>query len=230
MATDRGGSCRCAAAAIQPRAADRDAAAASHSRRQQAALASRRFAALCNSHELLRELHFPAIWELRALHSLTAWLARHGRHAQQLSFTADRDEENEGVVIVDESGMAEAVASCLAAAGTAGQLSELSVRLYGQPLHTEWLSAMRSLRRLTLGGDNTLHISPAISGLTALQSLQINADALRFGAGSRLPAAITRLQLELGYEHLHDMPEQARCWFGAHWRACPKNPSCALPP
>ena len=96
------------------------------------------------------------------------------------------------------------MASCLAVVGSAGQLTELTAA--SGLLHTEWLPAMRSLRRLTLLGY-PLHISPAISGLTALQSLKLGSEETNFAATVHLPSAITRLLVQ--YDEAEQMPDQA---------------------
>ena len=164
--------------------------------RQRAALACRRFAAVCCSPQLLREVRveYPFPFEL---HSLLAWLVRHGRHVRKLALKDGSGGEPESTIDV-------AVASCLAVAGAAGQLEELSL-VYFSELHTEWLPALWSLRRLSLSGSR-LRISAAIGGLSALGSLELCSDNIMFTAGARLPPTITRLHVEAGNDE--EMPEQ----------------------
>ena len=193
--------CRPAAAAN----ASTSSAAASHPAcRQQAALVSRRFAALCCIPELLRDVATPYVDSLPALLSFMAWLVRHGRHVLRLDFTA------RPAPPLDEGCWTAAVVSCLAASGTAGQLAELQFSyLLPLPLHTEWLAIMRSLRCLCLDGD-AIHISPAISGLTALQSLELSSmEIINLTAGARLPTSMTRLCVTT--DGAEQMPEQVKC-------------------
>ena len=145
----------------------------------------KRFAAAACNPELLRDVK-PHVDDddVPVLLSLAAWLARHGRHVRKLSLV---DCAAFGAV---GSSMATALATCLAAVCSAGQLVELEAGMC-RTFHTEWLAVARSLQRLSLDGC-PLHISPAIAGLTALQSLQLNGE-LQFAAGARLPASISRL-------------------------------------
>ncbi|KAI7840532.1 hypothetical protein COHA_005688 [Chlorella ohadii] len=94
---------------------------------------------------------------------------------------------------VSEGSYASAFATCLSAAGTAAQLTRLSAGALRFDLHTEWLRTMRWLRKLTLTTDNALHIAPAVSALTALQSLGLRSSGLQLPAEVRLPTSITRL-------------------------------------
>ena len=95
--------------------------AAAHRRpcRQCLALVSKRFAAAVCSPELLREADVGLAGGRRALRSLTAWLAHHGQHVQQLCIIALGEE------LQDSDGVT-AIASCLATAGAAGQLERLA--------------------------------------------------------------------------------------------------------
>lgn len=121
------------------------------------------------------------------LRSLAAWLRRHGRHVRQLKCCFPS--EGEGIDV------ATAVTSCLVAVGATGQLRELAV--FGNIRSTEWLPAMRSLERLKLSDTEgePLHLSPTISMLTALGSLELDGLPIRLDAAARLPPSITRLRL-----------------------------------
>lgn len=149
-----------------------------------AALVCTRFAAAACSPELLRDLDLGTVNGLPAVRSLTAWLGRHSQQLRRLKLSCWSE--------------ADAVASCLAAAGAAGQLVELDDGSH--IASTEWLGAMSSLRRLTLnairGVGEELPISPAISALTALESLHLVGCGVSFQPGARLPACITRIKLE----------------------------------
>ena len=174
-----------------------------HLCRQRAALVSRRFAALCCSPELLREVEASARHSqhsLPALHSVTAWLERHGPHVRRFHLSALPARGD------DAGGFAAALTACLEAAGAAGQLTELE--LFSEEVRTEWLAAMPSLRRLYLVGD-ALHISSAIGGLTALQSLDLAGDdnEMTWAAAGRLPTTITRLFVQA--DGAEQMPYQA---------------------
>ena len=163
--------------------------------RQRAALTCKRFAALACSPHLLREVKIKYAFPPE-LHSLLAWLVRHGRHVCNLALKDVLEGE-------PESTIDGALAACLGAVGAAGQLEELS--LDGYKLHTEWLPALRSLRHLRLDGY-PLHISAAIGGLPALGSLELRSNDVCFAAGARLPPTITRLHVEAGNDE--EMPEQ----------------------
>jgi len=99
--------------------------------------------------------------------------------------------------------------------GMAPQLADLSIDA-GCNLHTEWLCPMRSLQRLSLTADyGTIHITPATSGLTALQSLELCSNTLHLPADCPLPTSITRLSvcfLEMAL--WAEMPQQAS--LGGH--------------
>ena len=126
---------------------------------------------------------------LAAADSAAAWLMRHGRHVHKLLL--------EGRAAGDESAdsCALAVATCLSMPGMAPQLADLSIDA-GCNLHTEWLCPMRSLQRLSLTADyGTIHIAPATSGLTVLQSLELCSNTLQLPAACRLPTSITRLSV-----------------------------------
>ena len=173
--------------------------------RQLAALVCKRFAAAACSPELLREVQLLVCDDVPVLWSLAAWLARHGRHVRKLCLKDEEDLDE------DCGSMVSAVATCLATVGAAGQLVELEVVMC-RPVHTEWLAAARSLQRLSLHGF-PLHISPAIAGLTALQSLQLKGE-LQFAASARLPASVTRLVLSNDCTEQNDLaPEVSRLIF-----------------
>ncbi len=150
------------------------------------ALVSKRFAEAANSPELLREVDLSLYSDSLALQSLASWLARHGRHIRKLRFGEDgyTDPSDE------EDSTSEPLATCLQTVCAHGQLQELDLAA-SAAFHTDWLSVARSLRRLSLSGT-LLHISPAIAGLTALQSLELDC-ALYFQDDAQLPASITRL-------------------------------------
>lgn len=122
------------------------------------------------------------------MQSLTAWLAQHSQHLRRLQIPFLPNDQSSGA----------AVAACLEMVGAAGQLVELSM---GRGiLSTQWLAALRSLRRLKLKApwwptSEFLHISPAIHGLTALEHLELKGSFFQLGAGVRLPASITRVEL-----------------------------------
>ena len=144
---------------------------------------SRRFAALCCSPKLLREVGTASIRCLPALHALSAWLARHGQHMRRFTFVVGQAAEEQAGSLI---------------AATASSLAD-------------WLPALRSLRCLSLSGS-PLAIPPAISGLTALQSLQLTSYEICFAAAARLPTAITRLVVEIHGLQEYDgreMPRQA---------------------
>lgn len=169
--------------------------------RQQVALVCKRFATLASTPQLLREVDLGSISpSLEVLHSLTAWLGQHGRHMRTVS-----------IALSDGNYEPTAVASCLAAAGTAGQqLQQLSVD--GCNWGTEWLATMRSLRscKLEASYNRALHISASVSMLTALENLSLSGCPITFAEGSSLPPSITRLDLADGG---HDVPLQAS-WLG----------------
>lgn len=184
--------------------------------RQRAALVFKRFAAAACSPELLRDV-IVSLHEvtLSTLHSFTAWLGRHGEHMQRLTARLLCDD-------VEDPDWPAALASCLAAAGTAGQLEQLTVA--GSISSTEWLAAMRSLRicSITNTGEQALRVSAAISGLTALQWLELGADSVHLLPQIRLPFSISRLELSSGGEY---MPPQAS-WDGERTPRCSTCRQC----
>lgn len=126
---------------------------------------------------------------LPAMRSFTSFLAEHGQNLQRLTISS-HDGTAEG-----EAAAAAATADCLSAAGARGQLSKL--RASGSIRSTEWLVAMPSLRRLQLYSQphsSPLHVSSAISSLTALSELELE-GAITFSAGTHLPASIECLAL-----------------------------------
>lgn len=129
------------------------------------------------------------------MHSLTAWLARHGRHVRQLECAFPKGEGPDYPA---------AIAACLVAAGLAGGLQTLTIS--GFLPNTEWLAAMRSLRELhTTCLAGPLRLCPAINKLTALRRLRLGTPALELTAGSRLPPSVTSLHLV--EHHSEVMPE-----------------------
>ncbi|PRW21009.1 small GTP-binding [Chlorella sorokiniana] len=163
--------------------------------RLKVALVCRRFAAAASSPELVRHVQVENEHSIPALNSLAAWLAWHGPHVRslQLTFSSATFYRAGGG---NADGLAWATATCLALAGASGQLQQLTFEAL-RSVHTGWLCTMRSLRRLRLQG-NTVHLSPAVAGLTALQSLEL-AGSVRLAVGARLPGSITRLLLERCY-------------------------------
>lgn len=166
-------------------------------RLRSAGLVSKRFAALSCSPELLRSVDVGRLIGVSAVQSLTAWLARHGKHVRELSFDCyDPYFGHRLWDVHEEEAVTEAaVAACMTAAGTAGQLADLAASGIRS---TDWLSALRSLRQLCLSSDSIsvpLRISPAISSLTALTSLSLYGDPIAFEAGAQLPASIEELCL-----------------------------------
>lgn len=155
--------------------------------RQRAALVCKRFAAAACTPELLRDVDASKIESLTALRSLAAWLLRHGPHVRH--FSCRFPGEDEGIEL------ATAVTSCLVAAGAPRQLHELAV--VGNIRSTEWLPAMQSLERLRLLDTEAepLQVSPTVSMLTALCSLELEGRPILLDAAARLPPSITRLRL-----------------------------------
>ncbi len=160
---------------------------------------SKRFAALCGTPELLQDAHI-SFRSLSQADCASAWLLQHSRHMHRLELVAWAGDD------MLEGSYASAFATCLSAAGTAAQLTRLSVGALRFDLHTEWLRTMRSLRKLTLTTDNALHIAPAVSALTALQSLGLRSSGLQLPAEVRLPTSITRLWVN---SYSENMPQQA---------------------
>lgn len=166
-------------------------------------LVSKRFAALCRSPELLRDIDAGWVSSLVVVRSLTAWLVRLGRHVRKLkiSFPAFEDWDWH-----ESEDAPPAVAACLGAAGAVGVLEELSV--WSVP-GSEWLAAMPSLRRLVLmarGLGQELVVSPAIGMLTNLESLELGGRPIFWVEGCTLPASITRLHLQ--DSEAYDFPDQ----------------------
>ena len=159
---------------------------------------SKRFAAAACSPELLQEVDADELSSVAALRSFAFWLLRHRQHVRRLACTITDQEQLEA---------ATATASCLTAAGAAGQLERLE--LYSSFGSTEWLLAMRSLRQLRLVdiAGAVLRISPAISSLTALRLLELDGDPVKWCAGAALPTSITWLELA---DNAAAMPEQVR--------------------
>ena len=165
----------------------------------------------------------------RRLHSLLAWLLRHGRHVQHLELR-----------VYDDSAAAEQLLfGCLVACAAARRLEELAVVLHtAEPLAVgAWAPALARLRRLELRGE-ALHLTASLASLTALRKLCLaaSAGALTLAAGARLPPAVEELRLELASSAA--LPGQARwstllaCLLGASWAAsCFRWPaSCPVPP
>lgn len=178
--------------------------------RQRAALVCKRFAAAACSPELLQEVDVGEVKEVAALHSLSAWLARRGRHMQRLLLSAQPHSLPAG-----PDSFEAALTGCLhAAASSAARLVRLTA---GRMVtSTGWLAGLPSLQQLELQGSvwsTPLHLSPAISGLAALGSLHLDGMII-IDHGLRLPTTIT--QLHLASHHSLDMPAQVRaaaCWL-----------------
>lgn len=138
---------------------------------------------------------------LDILTSFLTFVARHGRHMQQLSLTAC------GSLGEEYSSVAAAVAACLAAAGAAGQLTALEV--CDSVPSTEWLASMRSLRSLKLQPLSHMpRVAPAISLLTALCQLELHGNATALAPSVQLPGSITSLRMYGSSEKI--MPRQVR--------------------
>lgn len=143
------------------------------------------------------------IASLPALHSLTAWLGRHGRHVRRLAYSDGGDDDHPWLA---------AVARCITTAGTVGQLEQLTVDAGIRS--TEWLAVMPSLRRCRIHNFalTELRIPPAISALTALRSLALAGEPIELDPETRLPTSIT--ELELFQCSGEDMPQQVIWWSG----------------
>lgn len=169
------------------------------------ALVSKRFAAAARSPELLQRADAGHVQGAVAVRSLEAWLARHGGHVRRLQLTASPLSRQDAAEVIATQT---ALAKCLEAAAAAGQLVRLSAG--SCVTSTAWLGGMPSLQQLELFGEtwvSPLHLSPAISGLTALRSLSLDGHIVTKD-GLQLPASITWLRLS-DYRSQH-MPGQAR--------------------
>ena len=103
-----------------------------------------------------------------------------------LSFCGEADDED------DAGAVASAISSCLSMVGSGGQLTDLAIEV-SPVCHSNWMLAMRPLRRLSLGcGGGHIHVSPAIAQLTALLSLELHGD-VNLGDAVRLPTSLTRV-------------------------------------
>jgi len=149
---------------------------------------STRFAAAACSPELVREVTISRI-DVPILRFLAAWLVRHGRHVRTLRLWAHPFFREDGPCPTKASAME----PCFMAACGTGHVFELEVGM-NLAAHTEWLAAARWLRHLRLFAV-PLHVSPAIAGLTALQSLELWGE-LEVEAGVQLPPSVTRLAVE----------------------------------
>lgn len=150
------------------------------------------------------------------MHSLTAWLARHGRHVRQLECSFPKGDGPEYPAAIE---------ACLVAAGLAGGLQTLSIS--GFLPSTEWLAAMRSLRELhTTRLAGPLRLCPAINTLTTLCRLRLDTPSLELTAGARLPPSVTSLHLD--EYHSEAMPELVSTGrWGVHaWQGAPNTPQC----
>lgn len=187
-------------------------------------LVCRRLAAAARNPELLRELDVGELLNLAAVRSFTAFLAAPNKFLEEADPKPAYGQQLQRLKLSCADGTAEgkaraaaAVTACLMQAGASGQLTELSAG--GCIRGTEWLPAMRSLRRLELTAKSVgttplritpLRILPAISGLTALGSLELSWYHISFEGGARLPPSITFLVIEDDYpRNAHDLPEQA---------------------
>ncbi len=165
-----------------------------------------RFAALCGSPALLREVEVQ-LSSVSAADSFALWLMRHGRQVHTLNWAADARPALGG----HAGSFASAVATCLAVAGLVSQLDDLTIAITscsGFHVRTDCLRTMGSLPRLTLStADAIACIAPAIARLTALQSLEVRGPVMRLPAELRLPSSITRLGV--GYDGSAAMLQQA---------------------
>ena len=151
---------------------------------------------------MLHDLDVGVLPNLAAVQSFTAFLARHGRHLQQLKICC-LDGTAEGELVA-----AATIAACLAVAGATGKL--LGLNASGRICSSDWLVTMPSLRRLQLASkppDSQLHVSPAISGLTALTLLS---GRVTLSASTCLPASITCATL--CWDLSAAFPHQASGW------------------
>ena len=98
---------------------------------------------------------------LQKLRSLAAWLSRHGQHVRTLRL------RGRAAAGDDKDSVAVALATCVAIAGAAGQLEQLQVSSL-EPLHTEWLTALRSVRHLGLA--TAVAVKPLLKFLTRTQT------------------------------------------------------------
>lgn len=161
---------------------------------------SKRFAALCCSPEMLRNVCVSSVSRLLEVRSLTCWFVRHGRHVRKLNIYFppfdiwDHDDELDDWQYDERVLAPPAVAACLGAAGAGGSLVDLTV---GGAPGSDWLAAFPSLRRLVLmEEDQQLLLSPAIEMLTNLESLTLVGQPISWSEDLRLPASITHLHLQ----------------------------------
>lgn len=122
------------------------------------------------------------------------------------------------------------------AAGAGGQLTELSAS--GCIPSTDWLLTMPALRRLWLYSQpygTQLHVSPAISALTALVELEL-CGTLCFPARTRLPASLERLTLHsdssdaLQHQASAMCPQACRLVESSSRTSVPNRVPCAILP
>jgi len=140
-----------------------------------------------------------------ATDSFAVWMMRHGRHVRTLKWAADdKAAVNQPVDI-----FASALARCLKVVGLASPLADLAISIQsdgGLHLRTDCLRTLHSLPRLRLVAESTANISKALSGLTALQSLEVRGPVLHLPVDTRLPPTITRLWV--GGDYYDEVPLQ----------------------
>ncbi|PRW20972.1 p53-induced death domain-containing 1 isoform X1 [Chlorella sorokiniana] len=185
-------------------------------RLRSAALVCKRFAALCCSPQLVRDIQAGYVGGLQKLRSLALWLQRYSPHLRELQFHSQYDNEQDSAYTASYDALDAAMRSCLAAASAAGRLEYLAIERSCFDL--EWLPAMPSLRGLDLYyNDDPLRVSAAINALPALESLWLTStETITFEGGVSLPTTLTRLwlEVEVGWEvdvaddEREDMPPQ----------------------
>jgi len=142
--------------------------------------------------QLLRTIHVslqqPAT-ALPRLRALSAFLAAHGRHIQQLKIDTS-------VYSVEqlEEGCA-LTAACLGACACAGSsLQELNVASRGSLTPLDWLAGMTALRRLKLTAYDSLCLPAGISRRHSLAEAEFDWGALEWDSVERLPPSLALLR------------------------------------
>lgn len=178
---------------------------------------------------LLREVHARfdgERWAERFLQFAT-WLPPRAAHIRQLSATAMATIDGLPATPSDAdwASAAEATVGLLAACAGAGQLEALGLQL-GFELGasaSQWLPALRSLRRLKISSLRDAAFDAPLASLAALEQLELGGWPMQLADGARLPASLTALSLEYVASEL--MPEQASL-AELSW---PARCCCAMP-